>query len=451
VSDSLKASFHAYLKTELSRSATTENVLASPSKVAVKDEVDIVDEIDDDVALIHEGVEMGGKCSASNKLWPMNPVKTEQLNAQAPSTIGGQTGTKSSSSKVNIMVTTAQQPDTKPKVVGKRARKIPLKYQQFQTTIIGHPRDCLEQEEGEENSNDDITWDPHYENVMSPIVEDKLSCDDTNTALLTKLASSTSNNQLPVELENVVDSKSIVEATTIGNGSEVAVKRRKRGRPKSGDSSTSTNKTTPGVNAAGRVIKKRKLYGPMRKQITPKRIRLNKSPEQSSYQSRFDKENLQRDGRSQYFNPSQNSMHRLKQMRKKMKSIVKSEVKLEGDDCISDDIGSGGSSVRSRKKSGPTKRDKKKNGSISKPKLTTNKVSGATSGDLTTNGVVKLNGHHINGTPKDVIEYKCPIKKCGWTCSEVELQKGPAVLHLLRIHGIQPMDMQARGLKFVLC
>ena len=44
--------------------------------------------------------------------------------------------------------------------------------------------------------------------------------------------------------------------------------------------------------------------------------------------------------------------------------------------------------------------------------------------------------------------FKCPLYPCDWTCDRDGMNKGPAVLHLLRKHKIQPLEMRERGIKF---
>ena len=44
--------------------------------------------------------------------------------------------------------------------------------------------------------------------------------------------------------------------------------------------------------------------------------------------------------------------------------------------------------------------------------------------------------------------YGCPISGCSWVCGKEEMRKGPAVLHLLKAHNIQPLEMHERGIKF---
>ena len=44
--------------------------------------------------------------------------------------------------------------------------------------------------------------------------------------------------------------------------------------------------------------------------------------------------------------------------------------------------------------------------------------------------------------------FKCPLYPCEWTCGKEGMRKGPAVLHLLKIHKIQPLEMRDRGIKF---
>jgi len=50
---------------------------------------------------------------------------------------------------------------------------------------------------------------------------------------------------------------------------------------------------------------------------------------------------------------------------------------------------------------------------------------------------------------EEVLMYKCPLPGCDWICTREGMRKGPAVLHLLRIHKIQPIEMRQRGIKFV--
>ena len=44
--------------------------------------------------------------------------------------------------------------------------------------------------------------------------------------------------------------------------------------------------------------------------------------------------------------------------------------------------------------------------------------------------------------------YKCPLYPCEWTCGKEDMRKGPAVLHLLKIHKIPPLEMREKGIKF---
>ena len=44
--------------------------------------------------------------------------------------------------------------------------------------------------------------------------------------------------------------------------------------------------------------------------------------------------------------------------------------------------------------------------------------------------------------------FKCPVYPCDWTCGREGMIKGPAVLHLLKKHNIQPLEMRERGIKF---
>ena len=44
--------------------------------------------------------------------------------------------------------------------------------------------------------------------------------------------------------------------------------------------------------------------------------------------------------------------------------------------------------------------------------------------------------------------FKCPLYPCEWTCGKEGMRKGPAVLHLLKIHKIQPLEMRDKGIKF---
>ena len=46
------------------------------------------------------------------------------------------------------------------------------------------------------------------------------------------------------------------------------------------------------------------------------------------------------------------------------------------------------------------------------------------------------------------VRYKCPISDCKWTCGKDGMMQGPAVLHLLKVHKIQPLQMRERGIKF---
>ena len=48
----------------------------------------------------------------------------------------------------------------------------------------------------------------------------------------------------------------------------------------------------------------------------------------------------------------------------------------------------------------------------------------------------------------DNVVYKCPLNGCTWTCGKEGMRQGPAVLHLLRVHKIQPLEMRERGIKF---
>merc|ERR1719154_1030679 len=49
---------------------------------------------------------------------------------------------------------------------------------------------------------------------------------------------------------------------------------------------------------------------------------------------------------------------------------------------------------------------------------------------------------------EDSVVYKCPLHPCSWTCGKEGMRQGPAVLHLLRVHKIQPLEMRERGIKF---
>jgi len=49
---------------------------------------------------------------------------------------------------------------------------------------------------------------------------------------------------------------------------------------------------------------------------------------------------------------------------------------------------------------------------------------------------------------EDTIVYRCPLHPCTWTCGKEGMRQGPAVLHLLRVHKIQPLEMRERGIKF---
>jgi len=55
-------------------------------------------------------------------------------------------------------------------------------------------------------------------------------------------------------------------------------------------------------------------------------------------------------------------------------------------------------------------------------------------------------------SPKHVVQdnviYRCPLHPCTWTCGKEGMRQGPAVLHLLRVHKIQPLAMRERGIKF---
>ena len=44
--------------------------------------------------------------------------------------------------------------------------------------------------------------------------------------------------------------------------------------------------------------------------------------------------------------------------------------------------------------------------------------------------------------------YKCPLDPCDWSCGPEDMKKGPAVLHLLNVHNIQPLEIRERGVKF---
>ena len=46
------------------------------------------------------------------------------------------------------------------------------------------------------------------------------------------------------------------------------------------------------------------------------------------------------------------------------------------------------------------------------------------------------------------VMYKCPLHPCSWTCGKDGMRQGPAVLHLLKVHKIQPLEMRERGIKF---
>jgi len=53
-----------------------------------------------------------------------------------------------------------------------------------------------------------------------------------------------------------------------------------------------------------------------------------------------------------------------------------------------------------------------------------------------------------SGEDGESIVYRCPLYPCTWTCGKEGMRQGPAVLHLLRIHKIQPLEMRERGIKF---
>ena len=55
---------------------------------------------------------------------------------------------------------------------------------------------------------------------------------------------------------------------------------------------------------------------------------------------------------------------------------------------------------------------------------------------------------HVKRSSEDKILYKCPLHPCSWSCSKTEMKTGPAVLHLLKVHKIQPLEMRERGIKF---
>jgi len=56
--------------------------------------------------------------------------------------------------------------------------------------------------------------------------------------------------------------------------------------------------------------------------------------------------------------------------------------------------------------------------------------------------------HTIKKEVEDPVVYKCPLHPCNWTCGKEGMRQGPAVLHLLRVHKIQPLEMRERGIKF---
>ena len=56
--------------------------------------------------------------------------------------------------------------------------------------------------------------------------------------------------------------------------------------------------------------------------------------------------------------------------------------------------------------------------------------------------------HKIKKEVEEPVVYKCPLHPCNWTCGKEGMRQGPAVLHLLRVHKIQPLEMRERGIKF---
>ena len=49
---------------------------------------------------------------------------------------------------------------------------------------------------------------------------------------------------------------------------------------------------------------------------------------------------------------------------------------------------------------------------------------------------------------EESVMYRCPLHPCTWTCGKEGMRQGPAVLHLLKVHRIQPLEMREKGIKF---
>eukprot|EP00092_Neocalanus_flemingeri_P040165 GFUD01043750.1.p1 GENE.GFUD01043750.1~~GFUD01043750.1.p1 ORF type:complete len:921 (+),score=245.54 GFUD01043750.1:150-2912(+) len=63
-------------------------------------------------------------------------------------------------------------------------------------------------------------------------------------------------------------------------------------------------------------------------------------------------------------------------------------------------------------------------------------------------GHIKTENTSPRPVTEDNIVYRCPLYPCAWTCGKEGMRQGPAVLHLLRVHKIQPLEMRERGIKF---
>jgi len=63
-------------------------------------------------------------------------------------------------------------------------------------------------------------------------------------------------------------------------------------------------------------------------------------------------------------------------------------------------------------------------------------------------GHIKTETSSPRANVEDSVVYRCPLHPCTWTCGKEGMRQGPAVLHLLRVHKIQPLEMRERGIKF---
>merc|ERR1712013_144 len=48
----------------------------------------------------------------------------------------------------------------------------------------------------------------------------------------------------------------------------------------------------------------------------------------------------------------------------------------------------------------------------------------------------------------DEILFRCPMDPCEWTCRKEGMRQGPALLHMIKAHQIQPKEMRLRGIRF---